>query len=118
MLFLRCPGACRLLHREETRHEAHHAIAATLAAGTVAVAGAPAAHAAPAQAATPTCAAASTWSSGVWTYARATNNCSTAQRFYFLGDWAVDGPCVALNSGWYRDEGRIRQAVFRGFQDC
>lgn len=72
----------------------------------------------PAQAAVPSCVSTSTWSSGVWRWARASNGCSNSQRFYFRWDRAVDGDCNTLDPGWYRDEGRLYQARFAGLTSC
>jgi hypothetical protein len=72
-----------------------------------------------AQAAVPNCVGTSTWSSGAWNYADASNDCSSAQRLYFRWDRAVDGGCNTLraNDG-YRWEGRLYQARFAGLSSC
>jgi hypothetical protein len=66
----------------------------------------------------PGCVATDTWNDFPWTYAKATNNCGSAQRFYFLWDRAVDGGCTTLNPGWWRSEGRLAQARFAGLDSC
>jgi hypothetical protein len=71
-----------------------------------------------AQIATPTCVQTSTWDDFPWTYADATNRCSTSQRFYFRWDRAVDGGCNTLQVNWRRSEGRAYQARFAGLTDC
>jgi hypothetical protein len=71
-----------------------------------------------AEAATPMCVSTSSWNSGIWNYAKATNNCSNNQRFYFRWDRAVDGPCSTYGPGGWREEGRLYQARFAGLSDC
>jgi hypothetical protein len=94
-------------------------LVATLAAATVVVGGlAGPAEATETRAAVPGCIYVSTWTSGAWTYARATNNCNSSYRFYFVWDRAVDGPCTTVSPGYWRQEGRLIQAAFRGFRDC
>lgn len=71
-----------------------------------------------AQGPVPSCVATDAWDDFPWTYAKATNNCGSSQRFYFLWDRAVDGGCITLNSGWWRSEGRAYQARFAGLDSC
>lgn len=72
-----------------------------------------------ADAAVPTCVATRSWNSGVWKWARATNNCSSSQRLYFRWDRAVDGSCITLRArGGAREEGRLFQARFAGLTNC
>lgn len=73
----------------------------------------PAAAAAP-----PSCVERSTWTEGLTTWAKANNTCSSAKTFYFEWDWAVDGECKTLRAGYWRSEGRVRQANFRGLVNC
>jgi hypothetical protein len=66
----------------------------------------------------PSCVATEAWPDFPWQYAKATNNCGNSQRLYFLWDRAVDGGCVTLNPGGWRQEGRIYQARFAGLESC
>lgn len=69
-------------------------------------------------AAVPSCVTTEAWSDFPWQYAKATNRCGSSQRLYFLWDRAVDGGCVTLNPGGWRQEGRVYQARFAGLESC
>lgn len=74
---------------------------------------------APAQAANPpNCVTATLWSASIYDYTRADNHCSSSQRFYFQWDYALDGWCSSLPSGYSRTESRGSQAIFRSFVSC
>lgn len=73
---------------------------------------------APASAAVPSCVATSV-SYGTFTEtAKATNNCSSSQRFYFLWDFHQDGGCSTLASGYWRSETVAITARFAGLASC
>jgi hypothetical protein len=90
-------------------------LVATLAAATVVVGGlAGPAEATETRAAVPGCIYVSTWTSGAWTYARATNNCNNSYRFYFVWDRAVDGPCTTVSPALADQWPSGRKTRFRG----
>ncbi|GGC87663.1 hypothetical protein GCM10011512_13270 [Tersicoccus solisilvae] len=87
--------------------------ALSAAVGTLVLGASLLVSAAPASAATaPSCVYLSQWetrnSIGVITsHARATNNCSSTQRFRMIWAWAGDGPCYSYKPGYQSTASRL-----------
>lgn len=119
----RTEGTDRLVkHRQKF---AVLAVATALACGTAVGTAAPSSAAQPAgPGATPSsCLSASQWDdlkiTGFRSYARLTNNCSTAYRFKFVWKHDFDGGCNTIKAGWMRTEWRQgRDPYVSEFRPC